>query len=120
MWTATITVSALLAALLVYSGANKLRGGDDVIRAYARVGVPATKLPALAVLLHAGGLGLVAGLWWSPLGITTAACVTVYFLGALAAHVRFRELKTLPMPSVLFVLALAALALRIATHQTAL
>jgi hypothetical protein len=106
--------------LLFYSGINKLVGGVEVARAYAKVGVPADKLPYLAALLHAGGAGLIAGFWWAPIGIAAAAGVTAYFLCAIAAHVRFGELRTLPVPLMIVALAAVTLALRVATRHSAL
>jgi hypothetical protein len=106
--------------LLFYSGINKLVGGADVARAYAKVGVAADTLPYLALLLHAGGVGLLAGFWWSSIGITAAACVSAYFFCAIAAHLRCGELRTLPMPIFIALLAAAALVLRIVTRETAL
>jgi hypothetical protein len=106
--------------LLFYSGINKLVGGAEVASAYAKLGVPAAKLPYLAALLHAGGVGLIAGLWWAPIGMAAAAGVTAYFLCAIAAHVRAGELRTLPVPVIIVALAAAALVLRVATRQIVL
>jgi DoxX-like family len=59
-------VTALLAAILLYSAVLKLSSRPDVVEAYARVGVPATRLPSLAVVLLAGAAGLLAGWAWTP------------------------------------------------------
>lgn len=115
MFVATLLVSVLLAALMVYAAARKLSHRPEVVASYARVGVPEERLNLLAITLFAGALGLLAGLVWRPVGIAAAAAVAAYFLVACAAHVRSKDLENIPTPIVMEVLALAALALRIAT-----
>lgn len=115
MFAATAAVSILLAALLVFAAVRKLSHREPVVRGYLRVGVPEDKLNALAALLLAGAAGLLAGLWWPPIGIAAAAGVVCYFLVAAGFHVRAGDTRNLPTPVTLAVLAAAALALRIAT-----
>ena len=52
---------------------------------------------------------------WAPLGIASAAAVTVYFLVAIAAHIRSGDLGNIPTPIVMEVLAVAAVILRTAS-----
>jgi hypothetical protein len=52
------------------------------------------------------------GLWYAPLGIAAAIGLTLYFLGAVGAHVRKRDFKGLPTPLVILIFAVAALSLR--------
>jgi hypothetical protein len=120
MWIATIVSSALLARLLLYSAVSKLRGEPDVVAAYARVGVSAKMLPYLAALLLAESGGLVAGLYWAPLGLAAGLAVALYFGVAIAFHIRSRELATVIVPVALLGLAIAHLALRIATRALSL
>jgi hypothetical protein len=115
MFVATVVISALLAALMTYAAARKLSHRPEVVASYARVGVPEERLNLLAITLFAGALGLLAGLLWKPLGIAAAAAVAAYFLVACAAHIRSNDLKNIPTPIVIEVLALGALALRLAT-----
>ena len=111
IWSAL--VSLLLAAALIYSALRKLSHRPDVVAAYARVGVPPAKLDYLAAILLAGSAGLVVGLFWAPLGIAAAACLVVYFALAASAHVRADDLRNLPTPVVIELLALAALVLQL-------
>jgi DoxX-like family len=115
MFVATVVVSALLAALMAYAAARKLSHRPEVVAGYVRVGVPEERLNLLAITLFAGALGLLIGLLWKPVGIAAAAAVAAYFLVACAAHIRSNDLENLPTPVVMEVLAVAALALRIAT-----
>jgi hypothetical protein len=53
----------------------------------------------------------VAGLFWWPIGIAAAVGVILYFLGAIIAHLRVRDMTFAPAFVVLLV-AVAALVLR--------
>lgn len=101
-------VTGLLMALLLYSAAMKVSGRAEVIASYARVGVPADKLPLLAVILVVGVLGLAAGFYWTLLGVVVAAAFVLYFLLALGAHARHDDLKNAAVPTVLLVLAVTS------------
>lgn len=115
MFIVAATASVLLAALLVYSAARKLGHSDEVVRGYARAGVPEQRLNILAAILIAGAAGLVVGLWWQPLGIAAAACLLIYFATACGFHIRARDVRNLPTPVTMAVLALTSLALQLAT-----
>ncbi|MFG2085025.1 MULTISPECIES: DoxX family protein [unclassified Spirillospora] len=112
MFLALLPVAALLAALLVFSAAMKLTGKPDVVASYARVGVPARRLPAMAGVLVAGAAGLSAGLVWPPIGIAAAACLGAYFVLALVAHARHHDLRHAGTPALMLLLAVACLVLR--------
>lgn len=120
MTIATVIVSLLLSALLVFSAIRKLGHRPDVIASYARVGVPEDKLNLLAVVLLAMGAAIGGGLLWAPVGIATTAATVVYFLVAVAAHLRAHDERNLAMPLALAVLAASALALRLVTREWAL
>jgi uncharacterized membrane protein YbjE (DUF340 family) len=111
MTVAMIVVSVLLAALLVVTAARKLSHRDAVVATYRRVGVPEERLNLLAALLLAGAAGLIAGLWWPPVGVAAAAALVAYFLLAIGAHVRARDAANTPTPVVFLALAGAVLAL---------
>ena len=65
--------------------------------------------PFLAGLEFAAAAGLLLGIRWAPLGIAAATGMTLYFVGAIVAHVRVNDLKGLgPAVQMLF-LAVAAL-----------
>lgn len=115
MQTATVIVTGLLAAVLTAAAARKLTHRPDVVRSYAVLGVPKDKLNALAAVLLAGAAGLLAGLWWAPVGVAAAIGVICYFAAAAAVHVRARETRTLPVPLTFGLLGVAALVLRLTT-----
>jgi hypothetical protein len=115
MFVAAVTVSSLLAALLAFAAVRKLSHRPEVVRTYARVGVPEDRLNVLAFILLAGAAGLVAGLFWGPVGVASAVGVVCYFLVAVAAHIRARDTANVATPVVIELLAVAALVLRIGT-----
>jgi hypothetical protein len=115
VFAAAVIVSCLLAMALAISAIRKLSHRPEVVRTYARVGVPEARLYHLAIILLAGAAGLLAGLFWAPIGLAAAVGVVAYFLVAIAAHVRAGDQENLPTPLVIEGVALAALALRLAS-----
>lgn len=114
MFIATVVVSVLVALAALGSGMGKLSKNPKAIEPLHDVGVPASWPPVLGSLEVAGGLGVLVGLWWAPLGVAAATGLTLYFLGAIVAHVRVKDPKFQPAAA-LFVLSAAALVLRIVT-----
>ncbi|MCW2794987.1 DoxX family protein [Nocardioides sp.] len=114
MFIATIIVSSLLALALVISGAAKLTKNPQLVEGMATVGVPEHRLWLLASAEIAGAVGLVAGLFWWPIGAAAAIGVVLYFLGAVGAHLRVKDMGFAPA-LVLLVVGAAALGLRLAT-----
>lgn len=110
---ATAVVSCLLAALLVMSAAAKFAATPAFVAGMAKVGVSADQLRPLAVIEVAGAVGLVAGLFWPPIGVAAAVGVILYFVGALIFHYRARDTAVVA-PSALLLLGVAALALGVA------
>jgi hypothetical protein len=109
-----VIVSTLLASLMAYAAVRKLSHQPEVVASYTRVGVPEEKLDLLATTLLAGAAALLLGLLWAPLGMAAAVAIAVYFLVAIAAHIRSDDFENVPTPIVMELLALAAAALRIA------
>jgi hypothetical protein len=106
-------VTVLLAAILAAAAIRKLTHREDVVAAYAKVGVPEERLNHLAFILLLGAAGLLLGLAWEPIGVAAGAGVVVYFVLAIAAHLRHDDAGSLPTPIAIEALALAALALQV-------
>lgn len=110
--TIVVTVlSVLLAAVLVGSGFGKLTKAEPVVENLTRAGVPLALYPFLAVVEFAGAIGLVWGIWWTPIGIAAAVGVLLYFLGAVSFHLRAKDTAIVP-PAALGAIAAAVAALR--------
>ena len=108
-------ISLLLAAALAFSAIRKLSHEPRYVEGYLRVGVPEDRLDPLAVVLVAGAAGLIAGLFWTPVGIAAAAGLVVYFLVAIGFHLRAGDAESLPTPLVMEALAVSVLGLQLAT-----
>lgn len=105
-------VGILLALVLAASATFTLSRNEQVMTNMRKVGVPEAWLPRLAALKAAGAVGLVAGLWFAPLGIAAAIGVTLYFVGAVIAHLRVKDYELAPA-AILTLVAAAALVLRV-------
>lgn len=82
----------LLAAVLTGSAAIANVIGHSFPKAQAdKVRVDHKWILPFGVLLGAGALGLLAGLAVPALGLLAASGLVLYFLGALAAHLRVRD-----------------------------
>ncbi|RIJ70677.1 DoxX family protein [Nakamurella silvestris] len=112
MFTATVIVSALLAAMLLGSAFAKFTKQEKVMESMAAVGVPADRVWMLATVETVGAIGLVAGLFWAPLGIAAAVGVVLYFVGAVIAHIRKKDPQIQPA-AVLGLIAVVVLVFRI-------
>ncbi|MCT2585600.1 DoxX family protein [Actinophytocola gossypii] len=94
-----------------------LRGARFVLANSAEVNVPRTWLPMLAALKAAGALGLLVGLLGiRVLGIAAAVGLTLFFTGALIAHVRARVFHNIAFPGTYWLLAAASLTLALTTY----
>lgn len=113
MFIAALVISSLYAALLVFSATGKLRHDPAQMKTLTSVGVSRRFVPVLASLEIAAALGLAGGLAWWPLGVAAGVGITLYFVGALIAHLRVKDGSGARVPAVLLVVSLAALILRL-------
>ena len=111
MFIAYVVVAALLAALLALSAHGKLTRNEKQVTGLTGIGVPLSWFPLLATAELAGAAGLLVGIFYRPLGIAAAIGVVLYFVGAIAAHLRAKDTKGLSAPAPLLVFAAVALAL---------
>lgn len=108
MTIALVVLAALLGIAATGSAVQKLRRDSTVLAIMHGVGVTDKQIPVLALLEIAGAVGLLIGIWVPIIGIAAAAGLTLYFLGAVLAHVRSKgSPKELAPAAVLFVVALA-------------
>jgi uncharacterized membrane protein YphA (DoxX/SURF4 family) len=114
MFIATCVLAAVLAAVLLLSAYGKLTHNADQTATIIKVGFPERHIWMLAICELAGALGIVIGLFWWPIGIAAAIGVVLYFVFAVAAHLRVRQFD-LQAPGGVLVLAIAVLVLRALT-----
>ena len=113
MFIACDIVTALLAALLVFSAIGKFTKNPKVVEmVHTHLGYPMSFLALLGVIEVVGAIGLVVGLWVAPLGIAAAVGVILYFAGAIVSHLRVKDVKGMGPALLPLVLAIASLVLR--------
>jgi DoxX-like family len=110
--------TAYVAVTITTIVANAGAAGADFLRARlvlanaAELGVAETWIPLLGALKAAGAAGLLLGLLGvRPIGIAAAIGLVVFFIGALATHIRARVFHNLAFPLAYFALAVASLVL---------
>ena len=102
-----IGFGGLIAIASIASGSAKIARHEKVVGILTRVGVPPARIPLLGALQILGGLGVIIGIWVPVLGVVSALCLTLYYLGAIFAHLRIKDpLKEVAPAIVLFLVAL--------------
>lgn len=98
--------------------ANASIAAADAVRARfvlansAEVGVPSSWIPTLAILKAAGAAGILTGVLWTPaIGVAAAAGLTLFFAGALIAHIRASVYHNIAFPAAFLSLAVATMTL---------
>jgi uncharacterized membrane protein YphA (DoxX/SURF4 family) len=113
MHTAYLVITLLFALMVSYSGVGKIRRDPLPVRVvHETVGIPLKYFPLLATCEFAGAAGLVIGIWWPLAGIGGGIGLVVYFVGAVAAHLRVGDVKGIGSAVFMLVLSAVALALR--------
>ncbi|GGG29558.1 hypothetical protein GCM10007304_49250 [Rhodococcoides trifolii] len=102
-----IVVNAFLAIALTLSAIGKLTKNEQALAGIRSVGFPDDKIPLLAVVELAGAVGLIIGIFFTPLAIAAAIGVVLYFVGAVVGHIRVKDGQFGPA-AFLLVLALVA------------
>jgi uncharacterized membrane protein YphA (DoxX/SURF4 family) len=105
-----LVITVAFALMVTYSGVGKIRRDPLPVKVvHETIGLPLKYFPLLAACEFAGAVGLVAGIWWPPIGIAAGIGLVLYFVGAIVSHLRVGDVKGIG--SAAFMLALAAIAL---------
>ncbi len=91
MNTTTTIFTVVLALIALVSAMGKLSKMPQVIESMTHVGVKPNQIPQLAYLEILGALGLLIGIAVPVLGLVSAIALMLYFLGAVAAHLRIKD-----------------------------
>ena len=105
---AYLVSTCLAAAACAYAVYLNFTRSPMVIDTARRLGVPVSLMIPFGIVLGSAGAGLLAGLAVPALGTAAAAGLVAYFLLAVAAHLRARDLH-LAWPLLYLSLATAAL-----------
>lgn len=117
MHIAYVVVTALAAFMNCYAAFLNFSRAESIAVVADRVRVPRELMLPLGTALALGAVGLLAGFVVPAVGAAAAIGLTVYFTGALTAHLRVGDRRT--AGAVFFlVLAVAALSTNVAYHAT--
>ena len=83
-----VTFSLLLVAVCLVPAAGKLTGQPKMRQSAEHFGIPWSRYRLIGVAELAAAVGVLAGLWWHPLGLAAAAGMALLLLGALITHRR--------------------------------
>ena len=112
MNTLLIIFGGFLGLSIGFSAIGKIKRIPGAIEAIAHVGVKEKQYNQLAFLEILGSVGLLIGIWSRPIGIAAATGITLYFIGALLAHIRIKDKFSKMFPALfLFIISLLTLIL---------
>jgi uncharacterized membrane protein YphA (DoxX/SURF4 family) len=115
MFVILVVVAIATALALTASARLKLtRDPRAVEQISTALDVPLGWFPALAAAELAGAVGVLVGLAVTPIGIAASVGLIVYFVLAIAFHLRAHDRNFAP-PAIPLVLAVAYLVLRLAS-----
>jgi hypothetical protein len=114
MFTAYVIVTILAAAANLSFAALDFSRSEWVIGNMTAVGLPPSSLFPLGALKAAGGVGILVGIAVAPIGVAAAVGLTLFFVGAIATHLR-AHVGNLQYPGGFLALAVASLALQLAS-----
>ncbi|MFD9586235.1 DoxX family protein [Streptomyces sp. NPDC059980] len=122
MYIAAVILSVLLALLALAAGVPKVQLKGDVPDGLVAKGLSSAKVRLIGLAEIAAAAGLVAGIWWQPLGIAAAIGMAVLLLAAIGYHVKWGDYgdsatRGAAMAPVLFVLVAVAAAATLTASQ---
>jgi hypothetical protein len=98
MNTAHLIVTIAAAAWVGFSAVSMFARAKWVVEPITEYGVPESWWNWLGTAKAAGAAGLLAGLFWPPIGIAAAIGLVLYFGGALITVARARSYAHLAFP----------------------
>jgi uncharacterized membrane protein YphA (DoxX/SURF4 family) len=112
---ALIILATLLGLMATISAFGKLSMNEKAAEMLHHVGLNDRQIRLLGTTEILGSLGLLIGIWIPLLGLLAALGFVVYFLVAVAAHVRAKDgIKDMAPAIVLFVMSLVVAVLQFA------
>ncbi|MQA60766.1 MAG: DoxX family protein [Actinophytocola sp.] len=115
MFTAYVVVTAITVGANVAIVVADFARARFVVDNSIEVGVPQSWLPYLGTLKGAGAVGLILGLAGVPvIGIAAAIGLVLFYIGAVAAHVRARVFYNIAFPGGFLALAVGSLVIGLA------
>ncbi len=88
MAVASVVLSSMLAALFAVLGVAKVLRQSSMIARTERLGFSVRAIQGIGALELAGAAGLVAGMFWLPVGVAAAVGLVALLVGAAVSHRR--------------------------------
>jgi len=111
MNTAYLIVTIAAAAWVGFSAVSMFARAKWVVEPITEYGVPRSWWNLLGTAKAAGAAGLLAGLFWTPIGVAAAIGLVLYFGGALITVARARSYAHLAFPLLYLAPVVASLVL---------
>jgi hypothetical protein len=109
-----IALSLLLAAACLVPALGKLTAQPKILASASHFAIPWSAYRLIGVAELAATAGILAGLYWPPIGIAAATGMTVLLVGALTVHQQAGDRPQQAAPAALeLALSLAYLAIAI-------
>lgn len=108
MAVAHVVLSVMLAAIFASLGVAKILRQPSLIARTERLGFSVRQIQGIGALEVAGAAGLVAGLFWRPLGVAAAIGLVALLIGAAISHRRAGDGAKEVVPAVWLALVSAA------------
>lgn len=86
-----IALGAVLVLACIVTSVADLGRHPTVVKQMEHLGIDPRTAPVLGAVKIALAAGVIAGVWSQALAIASGALLVVYFVGAVAAHVRIRD-----------------------------
>jgi hypothetical protein len=113
MFMAYIVVTVLAAGANIYAAANDFLRPEWLVANMTRLRVPQSWIFVLGALKAAGALGLLVGIGLPLIGVSAAAGLVLFFVGAIVTALRANWYAHISYPATFLVLAVASLVLRL-------
>ena len=86
-----VALSLLLAVACLLPGAAKVTGHPKMRDSATHFGIRWQRYRLIGVAELAAAAGVLAGLWWHPLGVAAAAGLAILLTGAIITHRRAKD-----------------------------
>lgn len=86
-----VILSLVAIVLCVLAGASKLTGQKQMVESAQHFGIPWERYRMIGALEVLAAIGLLLGLFWSPLGVLAALGMVLLIVGALIFHSRAHD-----------------------------
>ncbi|WP_414942130.1 DoxX family protein [Amycolatopsis sp. cmx-11-51] len=110
MAVAYVVLASMLAAIFAPLGVAKILRQSSVIARTERLGFSVRAIQGIGALEVAGAVGLVAGMFWAPIGVAAAIGLVALLIGAAISHLRAGDGAKEVVPSIWLGLVSAAAA----------